>query len=92
VVDFSPFSFCYSATQLFFCYATTQLALQVQQERTQVVCSNEEAWKRLAKALPQWTLDIFVLEVMYLYVGSIFGMWNVVLKRFIHMLVVDWYM
>ena len=28
-------------------------------------------------------------EVMYLYVGSIFGMWNVVLKRFIHMLVVD---
>ena len=33
---------------LFCCYAATQLALQTQQERTQVVYSNREAWKRLA--------------------------------------------
>ena len=34
-----------------FCYATTQLAAarQVQQERTQVVCSNKIAWKRLVR-------------------------------------------
>jgi len=30
------------------CYAATQLAPQVQQERTQVVCSNKVARKRLA--------------------------------------------
>jgi len=39
------------------CYAATQLALQVQQERTQVVCSNKEARKCLAQALPRWTLN-----------------------------------
>jgi len=32
-----------------FCYATTKLALQVQQERTQVVCSNREAQKHPAR-------------------------------------------
>jgi len=40
-----------------FCFAATQLALQLHQERAQVVCSIEEAQKRLAEALPQWTLD-----------------------------------
>jgi len=43
---------------LFCCYAATQLALQVQQEPTQVVCSNKDARKRLAEALPQWTMDL----------------------------------
>jgi len=43
---------------LILCLAATQLAIQVQQERTQVVCSNKEARKRLAEALPQWTLDL----------------------------------
>jgi len=38
-------------------FAATQLALQLHQERTQVVCSNKE-WKRLAEGLPQWTLDL----------------------------------
>jgi len=39
------------AKQFFFVFsvATTQLARQVQQERTQVVCSNTIAWKRLAR-------------------------------------------
>jgi len=42
----------------FWCYAATQLAHQLQQERTQVVCSNKEARKRLNRmALLQWTLD-----------------------------------
>jgi hypothetical protein len=49
---------CISYNSFFFGYATTQLALQVQQERTQVVCSNKEARKRLAEALPQWTMDL----------------------------------
>jgi len=43
---------------LFCCGAATQLALQVQQERTQVVCSNKDARKSLAEALPQWTMDL----------------------------------
>jgi len=35
---------------LFFgCYVATQLACQLHQERTQVVCSNKEARKRLAR-------------------------------------------
>jgi len=36
---------------LFFssCFAVTQLAHQLQQERTQVVCTNKEAWKRLTE-------------------------------------------
>jgi len=35
---------------LFFCfYTATQLALQVQQERSQVVWTNREAWKRPAR-------------------------------------------
>jgi len=31
---------------------------QLQQQRTQVVCSNKDARKRLAEALPQWTMDL----------------------------------
>jgi len=42
MVGFCLFVFLF----VFCCYAATQLALQVQQERTQVVCSNREAWKR----------------------------------------------
>ena len=30
-------------------FATTQLARHLHQERTKVVCSNKEAWKRLAR-------------------------------------------
>jgi len=44
-------------SQVFWCFAATQLALPVHQERTQVVCSNKEARKRLAEALPPWTMD-----------------------------------
>ena len=45
------FFFYWHECFLFFfcCYAATQLALQVQQERSQVVCSNREARKRLAR-------------------------------------------
>jgi len=66
-MDFSPLLIIYRGgfrdvvfnVRLFFlCLAATQLALQVQQERTQVVCSNKEARKRLAEALPQWTLNL----------------------------------
>ena len=51
------------------CYAATQLALELQQERTQVVCSNKEARKRLARRHSRngpWThecyfeVDVFV--------------------------------
>jgi len=31
------------------CFVATQLARQLQQERLQVVCSNKEAWERLAQ-------------------------------------------
>ena len=51
------------------CYAATQLALELQQERTQVVCSNKEARKHLARRHSRngpWThecyfeVDVFV--------------------------------
>jgi len=44
----------------FGCYAATgQLALQLHQQRTQVVCSIREARKRPAREhSPQWTLDL----------------------------------
>jgi len=45
------------------------------------------AWPKHSRNGP-WT-HICCFEVMYLYMGSIFGMWNLVLKRFICMLVVD---
>ena len=45
----------------FGCYAATLLALQLHQERTQVMCNNKEARKRLAEALLQWTLDTLML-------------------------------
>jgi len=57
VVDTLDFSKCYGSS-LFFkknkddpcrCYAATQLALQLQQERAQVVCSNKDPRKRLAQ-------------------------------------------
>jgi len=39
-----------NGTPVFFgCFVTTQLARQLHQERTQVVCSNKEALKRLAR-------------------------------------------
>jgi len=45
---------CPSAGQFFWfflvCYAATQLAIQLQQECTQMVCSNREARKRPAQA------------------------------------------
>ena len=61
----------YPWTTLFFRFTTTQLARQVQQERTQVVCSNKVARKRLARRHPRngpsiWTheccfeVDVFV--------------------------------
>ena len=72
---------------LFFfgCYAATQLVLQLQEEHTQVVCSNKEARKRLVWRHSRngpWTHE-YCFEVMYFYVCSVFtgcGMWNVFLK------------
>jgi len=55
---------------VFCCYVATQLSRQLHQERTQVVCSNKEAWKRLALRHSRngpWTheccfeVDVFVL-------------------------------
>ena len=46
VGPFSPFSSFFGCCC---CFATTQLARQLQQERTQVVCSNKEARKRLVR-------------------------------------------
>jgi len=69
---------------LFCCYAATQLALQLRQERSQVVCSNKEARKRLTDSNGTPAMDLghmnVVLKWMYLYVGSVFRMWNLVLK------------
>jgi c-di-AMP phosphodiesterase-like protein len=48
------------------CFAATQLARQLHQERTQVVCSNKEAWKRLSESNGTPVMD--------------FGHMNVVLK------------
>jgi len=72
------------------CYAAKQLALQVQQERTQVVYSHKEARKRLARRHFRngpWTHEC-CFEVMYLYVDSVIRMWNVVLKWCLCMLCV----
>ena len=41
----------------FWCYAT-QLALSLQQERTQVVCGNKEAQKRLTDSNGTPTMDL----------------------------------
>ena len=44
---------------LFFgCYAAKEIALQVQQERTQAVCSNKEAWKHLTESNGTPTMDL----------------------------------
>ena len=40
------------------CYATTQLAIQLQQERIQVVRSNSEAWKRPTKSNGTPAMDL----------------------------------
>jgi len=40
------------------CYATTQLAIQVHQERIQVMRSNKEAWKRPTESNGTSTMDI----------------------------------
>ena len=50
--SFVSFSFSFLEFSLSFlgcCYAATQLALQVEQKRTHVVCSNREARKRPAR-------------------------------------------
>ena len=62
----------------FCCYAATQLALQVRQERTQVVCSNREARKHPARRHSRngpWTHECW-FEVVYLYVDSGQRNWN----------------
>ena len=41
----------------FGCYAATQLALQLQSERTQVLCSNREARKCTAQSTPGMDLN-----------------------------------
>jgi len=53
--------------RLFF-FAATQLALQLQQGRTYVVCSNKCLSRRHSRNGP-WTHE-FRFEVMYLYVDS----------------------
>jgi len=61
------------ALSFFCCFAATQLARQVQQERTQVVCSNKEARKRLARRHSRngpWTHEC-CLEVLVMYVRII---------------------
>ena len=70
------------------CFAATQLALQLHQECTQVVCSNKVAWKRrgLTRTASEGTpaMDLghmnVVLKWMYLYVESLFRVWNLVLN------------
>ena len=57
------------------CFADTQLARQLQQERTQVVCSNKETRNRLTESYGTPAMDL--------------GHMNVVLKWCIYMLVVD---
>ena len=46
------------------CYATTQLVLQLQQERTQVVCSNRVARKRPARRHSRNSCQLFVCIVV----------------------------
>ena len=58
-----------------FCFAATRLALQVQQERLQVECSNKEARKRLTESNGTPAMDIRHM--------------NVVLKVCVCMLIVD---
>ena len=62
----------------FFFNVTTQLALQVQQERTQVVCSNKEAQKRMTKSNGTSAMDLGhdCFDMMHLYIGRGFGKWN----------------
>jgi len=61
-----------------------QLAIQVQQERIQVVRSNRVARKRPAKSNGTPAMDLgheqLVLKRMCLYVASVFRMWHVILK------------
>jgi len=49
---------CCRYVYFFWCYTATQVALQVQQERTQVVCSNKDALKRLTKSNSTPTMDL----------------------------------
>jgi len=72
----------------FFCfflafYAATYLVLRLYQERTQVlIMRTREDQKRPARRHSRngpWTREYF-FEVLYLYVGSVFRMWNVVLQ------------
>jgi len=48
----------------FLCFAATQLACQLQQERTQVVCGNKEARKRLAQRHSRNSCHMFVSIVV----------------------------
>jgi len=45
-------------------YSATQLALRVQQERTQVVCSNKEAQKRLTESNGTPAMDLGHMNVV----------------------------
>jgi len=53
----SQYSLKSAVVDFFFVVVVTQLALQPQQERAQVVCSNKEAQQRLAQRLSHgpWT-------------------------------------
>ena len=51
------FFWWHAATQIAF-LVTFSLSLLVQQERTQVVCGNKEAWKRLADSNRTSTMDL----------------------------------
>jgi len=51
---------------LFFCcYAATQLARQVQQECTQVVCSNKKALQRLTESNSTHAMDLGFRDIQY---------------------------
>jgi len=48
----------------FLCFVATQLARQLQQERLQVVCSNKEARKHLARRHSRNSCHVFVCIVL----------------------------
>jgi len=65
--------FCLSSTCVHFhyffgCFASTQLARRLHQERTQVVCSNKVARKRLARRHSHWFLVCYARNLFYLLI------------------------
>jgi len=70
-----------------FCYAVTQVALQLHQKRTQVVCSNREAQKRLAESSSTPFVSLFSPAMDLGHTNEVVYLTNVVLKLCICMFV-----